>query len=113
MDTFQEKIVEAIEDKKGQDIKLIDMDSSSDICSFQLICSAENTRHAQAITNAIEMVGKNDESKIRPEFIEGKETGEWVLLDYGYMIIHVFLKDTRSFYAFDSLCSGKKTIYPK
>ena len=111
MQSLHSTVIAVAEDKKSSQIKLIDMENTSDICSFQLLCSAENERHAQAIADSIEKECRN-KLQIRANTIEGKSTGSWILMDFGSLLVHIFLKETRAYYAFDSLCIGKKIIYP-
>ena len=107
---FHKKIIEVLEDKKATAIKLVDMGEKSDICQYQLICSGLNERHASALSEALEGALKKDFG-VRPAIVEGKSEGRWILLDYGSDIIHIFVQDIRSYYAFDALCSDKTILF--
>ncbi len=110
MNDFQKKIIEVLEEKKACQIKLIDMENKSDICSYQLICSGLNERHTQALSTALETEIKAN-FKEMPSAVEGKALGQWILLDYQSTIIHIFVQDIRSHYAFDALCLDKKILF--
>lgn len=107
---LHKKMIELLEDKKACHIKLVDMEQKSDICSYQLICSALNERHAQALCDTLE-VGIKQEFNMKPAVTEGKPEGRWILLDYGSDIIHIFVQDVRSYYAFDALCDDKTILF--
>ena len=110
MNDFHKKIIEILEDKKACQIKLIDMENKSDICSYQLICSGLNERHTQALATALETELKAA-CQESPTAVEGKGLGQWILLDYQGTIIHIFVQDVRSYYAFDALCVDKKVLF--
>ena len=110
MNEFHQKIIEILEEKKACQIKLIDMEQKSDICSYQLICSGLNERHTQALSTALETELKAS-FKESPSVVEGKALGSWILLDYQSTIIHIFVQDVRSYYAFDALCTDKKVVF--
>lgn len=99
----------AADDRKASRPVLMDLRGISDLCEFQFICSGENERQTKAIADAIEercrQVGG-----VRPVAIEGKQTGNWVLLDYGSTLIHIFLSNMRDFYAIESLWSKAKFL---
>lgn len=97
------KVVErAMLDKKAEEIVCFDLTGQSNICDYQMVCSASNERQSQAICDAIDELCKS-ELKIRPLSIEGRASGHWIALDYNSIIIHVFVKKLRNFYALDSL----------
>lgn len=92
-------------DKKASRLVCLDLREASDFCDYQFVCSGESDRQTKAIAEAIEERIKK-ELNIRPVAVEGKQTGNWVLIDYGSVIIHVFLNIYRDYYAVE-------TIWPK
>ena len=100
-------IVECAQDKKSKDIRIFDVDKVSDICSYQILCSGDSERQTQAIAEAIE---KECKSKLdmMPNCIEGKSEGLWILLDYGSILVHVFHRDSRAYYALERLWESKE-----
>lgn len=96
-------------DKKASKVVLQDLRGKSDMCQFQLICSGTNEKQTQAICQNIEDILKQQFS-IKPVAVEGKQTGHWVLLDYGAIIIHIFEDSIRKYYAVENLWPGVKEI---
>lgn len=103
------KAVLAAKEKKAEKIVLQDVQGLSDICSLQMICSGLNIRQTQAICLSIEMAMK-EQFAMRPIAIEGRQTGQWILMDYGHMIIHIFDDEIRDHYALDSLWESAKNV---
>ncbi len=93
---------EAAKTKKASDIILQELGGKSDMCDFQLICSGDNDRQTRAIAESIADACKV-QAQIRPAAIEGAQTGQWILMDYGNLLVHVFLRDVRNYYAIESL----------
>ena len=90
------KIYNIIEDKKGDDIKVIDISKVSSIADYFIIASANNINQVQAISDEIDFVlGKDG---ILPKAVEGNKNATWVLLDYNDIVVHIFLKEDRVFY---------------
>jgi ribosome-associated protein len=88
-------------DKKALDLVVLDVRRISGIADYFLLCSGRATTHIQAIADAI-----RDELKaegVRPRHVEGMPASGWILLDYGNMLVHIFLEDTRAYYALERL----------
>ena len=84
------------------DIELMNLTKLSDVCDYFLILSATNSRQADALIDEIEeKVAKN--CGVKPISIEGRANLSWVLMDYGSVVIHVFLPETRDFYRLERL----------
>lgn len=99
----------AATDKKAVRMILQDMRGVSDLCDYQLICSGENERQTRAIAEAIEERCRKT-GGVRPVAIEGKQTGNWILLDYGSCLVHVFYNYLRDFYALEQLWPKAKFV---
>jgi len=98
-----ETAIEIIKEKKAENIVSLKFDSSqSSICDYFLICTAQNTRQAQTIASALQ---KDMRSKIKLHSyaMEGFDLANWILIDYGDIIIHIFLPETREFYSLEKL----------
>jgi ribosome-associated protein len=93
--------VSAAEDRQAIDLKVLDLAEISDFTDYFLICSGANDRQVQAIAEAVDEVLRAE--KIRPLHQEGMNAGNWILLDYGDFIVHVFRDETRRFYALERL----------
>lgn len=99
----------AAADRKASRPVTIDLRGVSDLCDFQFICSGENERQTRAIAEAIEARCKQL-GGIRPIAIEGKQTGNWILMDYGGTIVHVFFSQLRDHYGLESLWPKAKLL---
>jgi ribosome-associated protein len=88
-------------DKNALDVVVLDLQGLSGIADYFLVCSARSTTQADTIADTIraELRGRG----IRPRHSEGSAESGWLLLDYGDVVIHVFLEATRAFYALDRL----------
>jgi ribosome-associated protein len=92
----------AADGKKAADIVLLDLSQVSDICDYFLICTAQNKPQMDAILDGIEeKVRVNCDE--RPLSMEGRGGSDWVLLDYGSVVVHVFKPEARDFYRLESL----------
>lgn len=92
----------AADDKKAEDIVLLDLEGVSDVCDYFLICTAVNARRSSSIVDeVIDRVRAN--CGARPISCEGRDDSTWVLLDYGPLVVHVFLPEARDFYRLERL----------
>jgi ribosome-associated protein len=94
-------IAEAACEKKAVDIVALRVGDVSSIADYFLICEGQNTRQTQTIADSIEE--RLDAMKVRPRHVEGRAAGSWILMDYGDVIAHVFLSQTREFYDLERL----------
>ncbi|MBL4715614.1 MAG: ribosome silencing factor [Bacteroidetes bacterium] len=96
-------IIEAIQDKKGKEIKLVDLRSvSGAICDYFIICHGESSTQIQAIAESVEKRVKINLNEF-PYSKEGIENSEWILLDYVDVVVHLFRRETREFYGIEDL----------
>lgn len=102
------EIINAIEDRNGEDIQVIDLDGLSIIADCFVITSADNERQVNAITERIDE--KLSEKGFEPLRIEGKNNGRWVLMDYGDVVVHIFHEKDRAFYNLERLWNDSKNI---
>ncbi len=87
--------------KKATRVVVLDLKGQSDVCSHIMICSAQNDRQAKAIADAIDAEIKS--KNVKALAIEGKQSGQWVLIDFGSTIVHIFLDQIRDYYALEKL----------
>ena len=98
----------AIDDKKGKDIKVIDIHEVSVIADYFVIASASNQNQAQAIVdNVEEQLGR---AGFEAKQVEGTRNSSWVLMDYGDMIVHVFDEENRLFYDLERIWRDGKVL---
>ena len=95
--------VAAADDRKAVDLKVLHLEKVTDFTDYFLICSGTNERQVQAIADGIEERLKKEGSA--PLHVEGHRTGQWVLLDYADLVVHVFLEERRGFYGLERLWS--------
>ena len=89
-------------DKKATDIIVLDLRQIASFAEYFIIATGSNQRQVQAIADEIEEQLKKQVST-RPVRIEGYNTAEWVLMDYGDFIVHIFNKEAREFYDLERL----------
>ena len=102
-DSITLKIGELILDKKGYDIKILDVQKLTNLTDYFIICTSDSAPQTKAIVEHIEEELKKQ--GIRPLHIEGKDHLDWVLLDYINIVVNVFNKDMREFYNIERLWS--------
>lgn len=88
-------------DKKGEEILVLDLSEKSSFTDIFVILHGQSPRQNQAIYENIEMELKK--ANILPLSREGLENAEWILMDYGYFIIHIFSKKAREYYSLENL----------
>lgn len=93
--------VSAADGRKAVDLKVLHLQKVSDFTDYFLICSGTSERQVQAIADAVQE--KLREKRVRPLHVEGYNRGQWVLIDYGDLVIHVFQEEPRRFYALERL----------
>jgi ribosome-associated protein len=87
--------------KKPQNPVLLDVEASSSFTHYFLILSGTSTRQTQALASHLrETLGKMG---IRPRGVEGQESGQWILMDYDEVIVHIFYESIREFYDLEGL----------
>ncbi len=88
--------IQALEDKKGEDVRVIDIHQVSVLADYFIIASGSNPNQVQAMTdNVEEVLGKAGHACRQ---IEGYQNANWILMDYNDIIVHVFCKEDRLFY---------------
>jgi ribosome-associated protein len=103
-----ELIIEAIREKKGHEIVTIDLSQvENSICDCFIICHGESVTQVGAITESIEKNLKEN-AGIRAHHVEGLRNSQWVLLDFFDVLVHVFLKEYRSFFKLEELWADGK-----
>ena len=110
--TFTSELaIHGIQEKKGNEIVRLDLRNiNSSIADYFVVCHAESSTQVKAIASSVE-----DEifkaSKQHPYRIEGLEHGEWVLLDYIDVVVHIFKTDKREFYGIEDLWGDAEMKY--
>jgi ribosome-associated protein len=102
------RIVELAEDKKAADIVLLDLSALTTMADYFVICSGGSERQLDAIAGGV--VDGMREEGVRPFGREGTAASHWVLLDFGFVIVHVFTPPERDFYDLARHWSEAKTV---
>ncbi len=105
---FLDVYVKAAMGKKAENLTVLDVRGLTSLADVFILCSGRSTRQVSAIADHIRMRLK--EGGVRPLSVEGLKEGHWVLLDYGHVIIHVFLDSVREFYDLDGLWTDARRI---
>lgn len=92
------RLLEIIEDKKGEQAKVLDMRDHTIATRFFVLANGTNPKHVRAL--AEELLGKYEKDVAHKE---GLDTGSWIVLDYGEVMVHLFDEDVRKFYDLDDL----------
>jgi ribosome-associated protein len=100
--------VRAAESKKATDVKVLDLTAITSFADYFIICTGASGRQIQAITD--EITARMKQRGERPVSVEGYDQGDWVLSDYGDIVVHVFSEKARAFYDLDRLWRQAKPI---
>jgi ribosome-associated protein len=105
---IQQWIQNALEDAKTQNIAVLDVRKISDFTDYMVIATGTSNRHVQS---SADKVAENlRDHGVRPVGIEGKQLGDWVLIDFGDVVVHIMREQTRDFYNLEKLWSDAKRV---
>ena len=94
-------VLAALEDVKANDVRQLDVRSLTDITDWMVVASGTSTRHVLALADRVRTQVKA--LGLSPIGTEGESGSDWVLLDYGDVVVHLMLPDTRGFYDLEGL----------
>ena len=98
----------AADEKKGIDIVVLDIHTSSDLTDFVVIASAESSAQQSAIQKSVEEALRD--KGLRPLHREGRPRDRWMVVDYGAIMVHILLTEAREFYRLDQLWETAKKV---
>lgn len=98
----------ALEEKKGEEIVLLDISAISSFTDYFVIATGRSTRQAQALADAV--MERLESEGLSVSHIEGYQEGSWILLDYSNFIVHIFVPAHRQFYSLEKLWSEGRRI---
>lgn len=101
-------VANSCSEAKGKDIAILDLSKISDMATHFVIVSARSDRQAQGICNRI--INDLESIGLEPFAIEGLESGQWVLLDLGEVLVHIFYEPLREYYDLEGLWAKAKRI---
>lgn len=99
----------ALDSKKGRDIQVLKVADLTALAEYFVICTATSTTQVKALSDEVEFRLKTDHG-VMPHHIEGHDSASWILLDYGFALVHVFLEEARSFYGLEKLWKDAAVI---
>ncbi|PLW84081.1 ribosome silencing factor [Kineobactrum sediminis] len=100
-DALKQLVIDALDDLKAVDTVTLDVTELTDVMDYLVITSGTSSRHVKSLANNVCMEAKKQ--GMRPLGVEGDDTGEWVLVDFGDIVVHVMLPETRAFYDLERL----------
>jgi len=100
--------VRAAESKKATEIRVLDLAGITAFADYFVICTGANARNAQAIADEVELRLKR--AGERPLSVEGYNQAEWILVDYGDFLVHIFSPKSRAYYDLERLWRNAKTV---
>jgi len=105
---LQNWIHDALVDAKAQDISVLDVRKLSDFTDTMMIATGTSTRHVASVAERVREMLR--EHGVRATGVEGEQVGDWVLLDFGDVVVHVMRAQVRDFYNLEKLWSDAKPV---
>lgn len=102
------RVAQALYDKKAMGIEVLDISEITSIGNYFVICTCTSSTQVKACADEVEE--KMDEIGIHPNHLEGYSGGNWILMDYGDIIVHIMNEETHEFYSLERLWSDAKEI---
>ena len=96
-----EAIALFLDNKRGRDIKIINMTGKTDICDYMVLATGTSNTHVQTLGGEVEY--EMNRRGIDPLHTEGRDGNTWMVLDYAHIMVHVFTRENREFYNLDKL----------
>ena len=100
-DALLDAILETLSDSKAEDVVQIDLRGKSSVCDWMVVCSGRSTRQVSAMAEILEDTLKQEHGVLAKT--EGKDSGDWVLIDAGDVVVHVFRPEVREFYQLEKM----------
>ena len=98
----------ALSDKKAKDVKMLRTYEVTTLADYFIIATATSSTHLKTLSDEVEkQLKESGENQLRRE---GHRTGEWILLDYGCVIVHLFMQETREFYTLERIWSDAEDV---
>ncbi|MBN1379529.1 MAG: ribosome silencing factor [Gammaproteobacteria bacterium] len=101
IEQLKQLVVEALEDIKALDIKVLDVQGLTSVTDYMIIATGTSNRHVKSLAD--NLLEKAVKQKIKPLGMEGQQEGDWVLVDLGDVVAHIMQPDVRAFYNLEKL----------
>ncbi|MCH9643755.1 MAG: ribosome silencing factor [Gammaproteobacteria bacterium] len=101
-------VIKTLDDNKAVDIRDLDVSHLTDITDLMIICSGSNNRHISALADKVQRATR--EHQVRPISVQGEESNEWILIDFGDIVVHIMQPETRDFYNLEKLWSMTEKV---
>jgi len=95
-------VCEALLERKAKELEVLHVERLTELTEYFVICSATSTTQVKALADNVEWRLKNDHDTM-PHHTEGYDSAQWMLLDYGCVVVHVFMPEARQFYNLENL----------
>lgn len=106
-ESLKKLVVGALEDLKALDLIVLDVKLQTHITDYMIICSGSSNRHVSSLADSV--IEKAKQQNVYILGIEGKEQGEWTLIDLGDVVVHIMQPHIRNFYALEKLWGESET----
>ena len=100
--------VKALDSRRGRDIRVLHTEDQTTLADYFVICNGSSNTQVRALAEAVEFA--MSQAGEEPHHIEGHQGGEWTLLDYSAVVIHVFTEQGREFYSLERLWSDAESV---
>ena len=98
---MKDAVVSALEDIKAKDITVLNVAKMTSLCEYMIIASADSSRQTKALANNVQV--KLKEAGAHVYGVEGEQSGEWVLVDLGDIVVHIMVPAVREYYNLEQL----------
>ena len=105
-DNIEKIIHKVLSDNKAKDITKINLEKKSSIADFMIICSGTSNRHVISLSNYLVQALKKE--NLNTLNVEGIRNGDWVLVDAGDIIVHLFRNEVREYYGLEKMWAGEE-----
>lgn len=100
-EALRDLIAVSLDDGKAEDVRVLDVRSMTSITDYMVVASGRSSRQVKALKDRVLQAARDN--NVRPLGIEGENTGEWVLIDFGDVVVHTMRPETRDFYQLEKL----------
>ena len=99
-DQLKDIVVDTLDNNKAEDIVSIDLRGKTSLADHMIICTGRSSRQVSALANKVDEILSQYDYKSR---MEGRETGDWVVVDAGDIVVHIFRPEVREFYKLEKM----------